>query len=271
MNLGIESDTLRSLTAGDDLLRVEADADTSALWENSLTQYGSEVLDGVALENFYRRSVSCGRLDKMPVYDPEKLLTDLGLFREGYITNAGFFLFSNRRPAVLKMAVFMTELRITSTDPRKLEDNVYNLVKSGISYIKELVNWKVEFGDDGVRRDIPEIPVEAVREIVVNSFAHADYRANGENEISITPTRVEIRNPGTFPTGLSPEIFARHKSRSLPRNRVILNTLCLCGYAEMSGSGFRKVFDLCARSGTRTGSSCGSGNVSFTFSRISRA
>ena len=55
MNLGNESDTLRALTAGDDLLRVEADADTSALWENSLTQYGSEVLDGAALENFYRR------------------------------------------------------------------------------------------------------------------------------------------------------------------------------------------------------------------------
>ena len=48
--------------------------------------------------------------------------------------------------------------------------------------------------------------MEAIREIVVNSFAHADYRGISENEIDITPTRVEIYNPGTFPSGNTAEI-----------------------------------------------------------------
>ena len=38
--------------------------------------------------------------------------------------------------------------------------------------------------------------MEALKEIIVNSFAHADYRGLSENEIDITPTQVEI--PGVL-------------------------------------------------------------------------
>ena len=51
---------------------------------------------------------------------------------------------------------------------------------------------RFEYGEE----QIPEIPMEALREIIVNSFAHADYRGLSENEIDITPTQVEI--PGVL-------------------------------------------------------------------------
>ena len=109
--------------------------------------------------------------------------------------------------------------------------------------------------------------MEAIREIVVNSFAHADYRGISENEIDITPTMVEIYNPGQFPSGLSPEMFARQRIRSMPRNRVILDTLYKSKDVEIFGSGFRKVYALCDKFNIKVESSSEGDGFSFAFYR----
>ena len=229
----------------DELKRMMADTDRSSYWENNLTGYGLESLDTKALEEFYKKAVSCGRLEEMAKYDAEELLTGLGLFEQGKFTNAGYYLFSNRKPVALKLAVYVTDERINFSDIDRVEDNIFHLIRKGFAYIKEHINWSVQSGEGTSRVEVPEIPVEAIREIVVNSFAHADYRGITENEIDITPTRVEIYNPGTFPSGLSPEMFARQRIRSMPRNKVILNTLYKSKDVELFGSGFRKVYALC--------------------------
>jgi ATP-dependent DNA helicase RecG len=125
----------------------------------------------------------------------------------------------------------------------------------------------VENGNGTSRIEVPEIPVEAVREIVVNSFAHADYRGISENEIDITPTRVEIYNPGAFPAGLSPEMFARQRIRSMPRNKVILTTLYKSKDVEVFGSGFRKVYALCDKYDIKVESGFENDGFSFVFYR----
>jgi predicted HTH transcriptional regulator len=39
---------------------------------------------------------------------------------------------------------------------------------------------RVKMNDDGIHRvEIPEVPVEAIREAVINSFAHARYDNTG--------------------------------------------------------------------------------------------
>ena len=37
--------------------------------------------------------------------------------------------------------------------------------------MKEHINWRVQNGNGTARIEIPEIPMEALREIIVNSFA----------------------------------------------------------------------------------------------------
>ena len=229
----------------DELKRMMAETDRTSYWENNLTEYGLESVDIEALKEFYKRAVACGRLDEMAAFDAEELLTGLGLYEKERLTNAGYYLFSSRKPVVLKMAVYVTDERINFSDIGRIEDNIFNLIRKGFSYVKEHINWRVEAGSETSRIEVPEIPVEAIREIIVNSFAHADYRGISENEINITPTRVEIYNPGEFPQGLSPEMFARKRIRSMPRNRVILNTLFKSKDVEIFGSGFRKVYALC--------------------------
>lgn len=251
----------------DELKRMMAETDRSSYWENNLTEYGLEALDVASLEEFYKRAVSCGRLEEMAAYNAEDLLTGLGLYELGKLTNAGYYLFSNRKPVVLKLAVYVTDERINFSDIGRIEDNIFNLIRRGFSYIKEHINWSVEAGIGTSRIEVPEIPIEAIREIIVNSFAHADYRGISENEINITPTRVEIYNPGEFPAGLSPEMFARQRIRSMPRNKVILNTLFKSKDVELFGSGFRKVYALCDKYSVRVDAESENDGFSFIFYR----
>lgn len=203
----------------------------------------------------------------MAAFDVEELLTGLGLYEKERLTNAGYYLFSSRKPAVLKMAVYVTDERINFSDIGRIEDNVFNLIRKGFSYVKEHINWRVEAGSGTSRIEVPEIPVEAIREIIVNSFAHADYRGISENEINITPTRVEIYNPGEFPHGLSPEMFARQRIRSMPRNRIILNTLFKSKDVEIFGTGFRKVYTLCNKNSINVEAAYENDGFSFSFYR----
>ena len=251
----------------DELKRMMADTDKSSYWENNLTEYGIESLDTDALEEFYKKAVSCGRLEEMAKYDAVELLTGLGLLERGKLTNAGYYLFSNKKPIVLKLAVYVTDERINFSDIDRVEDNIFNLIRKGFAYIKEHINWSVQAGEGTSRIEVPEIPVEAIREIVVNSFAHADYRGISENEIDITPTRVEIYNPGAFPSGLSPEMFARQRIRSMPRNKVILSTLYKSKDVELLGSGFRKVYALCDKFNIRVEAAYENDGFSFSFYR----
>ena len=251
----------------DELKRMMADTDKSSYWENNLTEYGIESLDTDALEEFYKKAVSCGRLEEMAKYDAVELLTGLGLLERGKLTNAGYYLFSNKKPVILKLAVYVTDERINFSDIDRVEDNIFNLIRKGFAYIKEHINWSVQAGEGTSRIEVPEIPVEAIREIVVNSFAHADYRGISENEIDITPTRVEIYNPGAFPSGLSPEMFARQRIRSMPRNKVILSTLYKSKDVELFGSGFRKVYALCDKFNIRVEAAYENDGFSFSFYR----
>lgn len=251
----------------EELKRMMAITDNSSYWENNLTKYGLESLDKNALKNYYSKAISCGRLDPLLEYNEEELLTGLGLYENGKLTNAGYYLFSSNKPVVLKLAVYLTDERINFSDIARIEDNIYNLIGKSFSYVKEHINWRVQKGSDTSRIEKPEIPIEALREIIVNSFAHADYRAITENEIDITPTQIEVYNPGEFPLNLTPQMFADHHLKSMPRNKVILNTLYKSKDVEVFGSGLKKVFAYCKLADIKIDYRSDNGGFSFIFFR----
>lgn len=231
----------------DELKHMMLNTDYSSIWENNLTTFGIEDIDSKALKSFYTRAVNCGRLEPLETYDEKELLTMLGLMIDDKLTNAGYFLFSSKEPTVLKMAVYATDQRISFLDINRVHDNIYNLIDIATVYINQHMNWRVEFdGKSTARIEIPEVPVDAVREIVVNAFAHANYRSITEHEIDITPTMIDIYNPGEFPINYKPEDFAERRIQSMPRNKKILDVLYRSKNVEVQGSGIRKVLELCA-------------------------
>ena len=255
--------------SAEELKETFASLDYTSSWENHKTNFGLDAIDHDALKLFYDQSVSCGRLDPLPVYDEQELLIGLGLLVDGKLTNAGYYLFSSKEPVVLKAAIYSTDARISFNDIQRWKNNIFNLIDQGILYIKNNIRWRVESSGKAERIEVPEIPIDAIREIVVNSFAHANYRGETEHEIDITPTEVEIYNPGSFPMNLTPESFVSKRRKSLPRNKVILETLYKCKNVEMFGSGFKKVYSLCESEGIKVKYDLDPYGFSFFFLRNS--
>jgi ATP-dependent DNA helicase RecG len=220
----------------------------SERWEQFETQYTIQDIDEAALKAFYDRATACGRLPD-DGYDTKKLLSKLGLIKDGKLNNAGYVLFGNNGPVTLKMAVFATDEKLTFLDINRTEDNIFKLVDIALTYIKKNIRWRVEIGGL-TREEIPEIPVKALREIVINSFAHAQYGTATQHEIDIHPGKVVIYNPGEFPPQFSPEDFANKNLSSIIRNELIAKVLYLCHDIESFGSGFKRVYTLCNQADT---------------------
>lgn len=103
----------------------------------------------------------------------------------------------------------------------------------------------------GPLQEIPEIPREAIKEIVVNSLCHAKYNTNTTHEIAITPNRVSVYNPGNFPYGATPEDYVYRNLRSVTINPLIANTLYISKNIESWGTGIKRVYDLCSKSNVK--------------------
>lgn len=81
------------------------------------------------------------------------------------------------------------------------------LVDIAENYIKSNIHWRVEFTGTLQRTEIPEIPVDAIREALLNSFCHKDYATGQSNEVAIYKNRIEIYNPGSFQKDLNHRIL----------------------------------------------------------------
>lgn len=218
-------------------------------WENRTSDTLIKDVDDKTFEMFYRDAVQCGR---MPDYGYEKvtLLSKLGLLKGDYLTNAGKFLFSSKNPIVLKMAVFATEHKETFLDIVREEGNIFQLINVAIGYIIKNMRWRVEMGNDGIhRKEIPEIPIDALREAIINSFAHARYDLPVQHEIDIFSNRIAIINPGSFANDFEPIDFVSRDIQSFLRNETIAHVLYLCNDVETFGSGIRKIYSYCDSAG----------------------
>jgi len=97
------------------------------------------------------------------------------------------------------------------------------------------------------RREIPEVPYDALREAIINAVAHRDYFEKGANVmIEMFDDRIEITNPGGLVKGLRPEDFGK---KSVLRNPNIANLLHRAGYIEKMGTGINKMRGLVADAG----------------------
>ena len=227
----------------DELKRLIKNDDYSSKWEEGVTDYTAEDLYDEALKDFYQSAKDCGRLS-MKDYDTGKLLTTLDIVRGWKINNGGYALFGKNAKIGLKLASYATDDKVTFTDLTLREGNIYNQVNAALDYILNRLNWRSEIGARK-RKEIPEIPEEAIREIIVNAFAHEDYETVPEIEIGIHPGKIEIYNPGSFPDDLTPLDFISRNLPSYKRNKLILDILFRSKDVEKSGTGFQRVNDFC--------------------------
>ncbi len=138
-------------------------------------------------------------------------------------------------------------MKVTFLDIRSFKGNIFSLREQAENYVKEHIKWRAEI-KSGPRKEIPEIPVEAIREAVGNFLCHRDYANPKGNEAAIFKDRVEIYNPGQFPEEIEPEDFIKGKGHSILRNPLIAETMFRSEDIEKLASGIKRIYEECQKS-----------------------
>jgi len=216
-------------------------------WEKAETQHDADEIDEELLIDCIRTANEKGRLDY--VYrNSREALQKLELMTDnGKLNNAGWYLFGNGKPLTIKEANYPTDSRTDFGEIKEYQGNIIECIREALSYIQNHITYKSEIVG-AQREEIPEIPIRAIREIVVNSFAHCSYARMGDfNKYVIYRSSVSIYNPGGVIRGIDPIKFASGKVGSKIRNVLIASTLYKYGFIDAFGTGFDRTFTLCAR------------------------
>ena len=215
-------------------------------WEKSDSGVNITSVDNELLHKYYQDAYDLGRI-RHAYKDHKDLLNRLDLVYGDDLNNAGNVLFSSEGPVLFKLATFATTTRVTIIDSESFEGNVFECINKALDYIARRIDWHFEFDGSAKRKEVPEIPLEAIREIIVNAFSHGDYNSNTDFEVDIYKDRVDIYSPGHFPKPYSPEEFAQGKAVAIPMNNTITEVLYRGGIIEKLSTGFERTFTLCEK------------------------
>jgi ATP-dependent DNA helicase RecG len=214
------------------------------IWDSEASDITADEVNEEALKKYIEKANAAGRIDYVYT-NKSDILKRLNLFIADKIINTANVMFNSDINLEIQMAVFATDERLTFIDIDRKNGTINELVDTAENYIKKNIRWRVEFGHGLQRKEIPEVPIEAVREALFNSFCHKDYGVSQNNEVAIYKNRIEIYNPGTFPAGLTPQDFINGSERSIHRNPLLAQILYYSKDIEKFGTGLRRIMDLC--------------------------
>jgi len=221
--------------------------------------------DKIVTEVLKKYIQSANQVDRINFTFTNKInvLGKLDLLIEGKLKNAAMVYFCGMPFTKIQMAVFASKEKRTFNDIARGSGSVPELIALGENYIKNVIHWRVVFGNSMQREEIPEIPIIALREALMNSFCHRDYTSTQYNEIAIYSNRIEIYNPGTFPEGCSPEDFFTGEKSSIKRNPTLADLMYYVKDIENFGTGLKKISEACTDAGVKVGFR--TSNLGFTI------
>lgn len=110
--------------------------DNYSKWEELETTYGVDDINEDILIDCIRTANDKGRIDY--IYKNAKdALNKLGLLTEnGFLNNAGLFLFGNNKPLTIKEANYPTDSRTEFGEIKEFRGNIIECIKETMSYIQ---------------------------------------------------------------------------------------------------------------------------------------
>ena len=170
----------------------------------------------------------------------------IALKRQGKLlfNNAGVLFFAKDQNkffnhSYIDMVVFKGIDRVNVIDRKIFNKGLFENFNKARVYLQEHLNVRYEYREDWKREDIYELPLNALREAVVNSLMHRDYFITGANIcVSIFDDRVEITSPGGLPKPLTKKDLGK---LSVRRNKIIADLFSRLDYVEKLGTGIKKM------------------------------
>lgn len=164
-------------------------------------------------------------------------------------TNGFMLLTNNSFPsAVIQCAVFKGTNRAVFLDRKEYEGPLYEQIDEAYKFVLRNIRLGSEIA--GLyRKDIYEIPIDSVREMIVNAVAHRSYLDPAKVQVAIYDDRLEVTSPGMLIGGITIEELKEGCSR--PRNRGIVNAFTYMKNMDQWGSGIPRLMGNCQKAGLR--------------------
>jgi ATP-dependent DNA helicase RecG len=180
------------------------------------------------------------------VLDAPTVLTNLGVAerQEGKVifNNTGILFFSKNLQDIyfhtaITCALYKGTEKVDVLDRRDFNEDLISSIDRAMNFLKQYIPLRYEMTGEPRRKEIPEIPYEALREAIIK----------GTNiMVEMFDDRIEITNFGGLTKGLKPEDFGK---KSVLRNPNIANLLHRAGYIEKMGTGINKMKKLISKAG----------------------
>ncbi len=193
--------------------------------------------------------------------DDEAVLAELGLAGARGYTQGADVLFAHN-PALRHPQTRVRLIRYAAgktaneyLDDKQLRGPLVRVLNQAFDWLRGQLPMEQLFEADTkaplVRQARMAYPEAALREGLVNAFAHRDYAGfSGGLTVSVYADRIEIWNAGRLPAGLKPADLKRNHP-SLPANPDIAQVLYLRGLMERIGRGTQKIIQSCVDQGLR--------------------
>lgn len=187
------------------------------------------------------------------ISDPVEFLRDqdgLASVQEQEIPTIAAILFFGRKPqrflrhAATKLAHYPTD-DVVSTAVQHMatyEGRVADQIRTVLDYFDGHIERGFVLGDGGVRRERPQFPPPAYRELTVNAVAHRDYQLTGSTiRVTFFRSKLEWVSPGSLPPNVTLDNIL---DMQYSRNPTLARFLYQAGFVEEFGQGLNTVFNL---------------------------
>ncbi|MCL6449774.1 MAG: putative DNA binding domain-containing protein [Acetobacteraceae bacterium] len=179
--------------------------------------------------------------------DPERLLTNWGLYRNGHPTIAGLVLFGREPQRHLPFAQINAarfpgrDSSLEPSDRKDLTGRLLDVIDQAERFLD--LHLRVPHEIRGFEPEPkPELPKEALREAIVNAVAHRDYTIHGPVRLFVFDDRVEVHTPGKPPNTV--DEGAMRAGTHVVRNPRIYARLSDAGLVTRAGTGIPRIIRL---------------------------
>jgi ATP-dependent DNA helicase RecG len=156
-------------------------------------------------------------------------------------TGYGVLLFGINPRARFKNAVLKAYVSYGNTkiEPKDFDNALVLLPDQIEDWLKKVLPLSKD--TSGFKRiDVPDFPIEVLREAIVNALVHRDYEIEGAKcEIKIDGNKITVTSPGKPLPAITLEELNTFEAPSLSRNPIITYAFSLMDYVEEKGFGMK--------------------------------
>jgi ATP-dependent DNA helicase RecG len=241
--------------SGADKRKVTSREEIQRMFQKAGLVHGDEIpangisiadIDQEYFRQFYQREY--GDTADRPEIPLSQLLENMNLAKNGVLNISGALLFASapqmRLPAFIVKAVAFIGNDIEDAsfiDSKDIAGKLSDVFQRTMSFL--LSNLRSVQGEQGVNSTgQPEVPREALEELVVNALVHRDYFVSAPVRVFLFKDRVEIVSPGHLPNNLTLENILAGNSNI--RNPILVSFASRILPYRGIGSGIRRALRL---------------------------